>query len=53
MDILAAHAQRTPDAPALIEGERALTWRAFVERRNRLANALSGLGLAFYFSRGR
>ena len=46
MDPLAAHAQRTPDAPALIEGERALTWRAFVERRNRLANALSGLGLA-------
>ncbi len=46
MDVLAAHAQRTPDAPALIEGERSLTWRAFVDRRNRLANALRGLGVA-------
>ncbi|MBI2492565.1 MAG: AMP-binding protein, partial [Candidatus Rokubacteria bacterium] len=46
MDPLAAHAERAPEAPALIEGERALTWRAFVERRNRLANALRGLGLA-------
>ena len=45
MDILAAHAQRTPDAPALIEGARALTWRAFVDRRNRIANALRGLGV--------
>src|SRR3990167_396371 len=45
MDVLALHAQRTPDAPALIEGERALTWRAFVERRNRIANALRGLGV--------
>ncbi len=46
MDILAAHAERMPDAPALIEGERALSWRAFVERRNRIANALRGLGVA-------
>ncbi len=45
MDLLAAHAQRTPDAPAVIEGERTLTWRAFVDRRNRLANALRGLGV--------
>ena len=35
MDVLAAHAQRAPDALALIEGERRLTWRAFVDRRNR------------------
>ncbi len=46
MDVLAAHAARTPDRPALIEGERSLTWRTFVERRNRLANVLRGLGLA-------
>ncbi len=45
MDVLAAHAERTPDALALIEGARDLTWRAFVDRRNRLANALRGLGL--------
>jgi acyl-CoA synthetase (AMP-forming)/AMP-acid ligase II len=45
MDILAAHAERTPDASALIEGERALTWRAFVDRRNRIATALRGLGV--------
>jgi fatty-acyl-CoA synthase/long-chain acyl-CoA synthetase len=46
LDVLAAHAQRAPDAPALIEGDRRLTWRELVDRRNRLANALSGLGLA-------
>ncbi len=46
MDALAVHAERTPDAPALIEGERSLTWRALVDRRNRLANALRGLGVA-------
>ena len=46
MDVLAAHAQRTPDAPALIDGERRLTWYQFVATRNRLANALRGLGLA-------
>src|SRR3972149_5500304 len=45
MDILVAHAERTPDAPALVEGARTLTWRALVERRNRLARALGGLGL--------
>jgi fatty-acyl-CoA synthase/long-chain acyl-CoA synthetase len=46
VDVLAAHAQRTPDALALIEGDRSLTWRAFVDRRTRLANALRGLGVA-------
>ena len=46
MDVLAAHAERAPDAPALLEGERALTWHAFVLQRNRLASALRGLGLA-------
>ncbi len=46
MDALAAHAQATPGALALIEGERRLTWRDFVDRRNRLANALRELGVA-------
>ena len=32
MDILAAHAERTPDAPALVEGARTLTWRAHAGR---------------------
>jgi acyl-CoA synthetase (AMP-forming)/AMP-acid ligase II len=45
MDFLAAHAERTPEAPALIEGERWLTWRGYVERRNRLASALRRLDL--------
>jgi fatty-acyl-CoA synthase/long-chain acyl-CoA synthetase len=46
VDLLAAHADRTPDAPALIDGERRLTWREFVEQRDRLASALRMLGLA-------
>ena len=45
MDTVATHAAAKPDAPALIEGDRRLTWRAYHERRNRLAHALAGLGL--------
>ncbi|OLD76103.1 MAG: hypothetical protein AUG87_10430, partial [Candidatus Rokubacteria bacterium 13_1_20CM_4_70_14] len=45
MDVLALHADRTPAAPALIDGDRRLTWREYVAQRNRLANALRGLGL--------
>ena len=45
MDVLALHADRTPAAPALIDGGRRLTWREYVAQRNRLANALRGLGL--------
>ena len=45
MDILAAHAARHPDRPALIEGERAWSWSELVERRDRLGNALVDLGL--------
>src|SRR5262249_12028349 len=44
MDLLASHALRTPDAPALIEGERHLTWQEFVGTRNRVANGLGRLG---------
>src|SRR5256885_16307095 len=46
VDILALHAERAPDAPALIDGERRLTWREFVDKRNRLASALRTLGVA-------
>ncbi|MBF8288117.1 MAG: acyl-CoA synthetase, partial [Candidatus Rokubacteria bacterium] len=45
MDILAAHAARHPDKPALIEGDRAWSWAELVERRNRLGHALVELGL--------
>jgi len=46
VDILAHHADTHPDAPALIEYGRRLTWRDYVEARNRLAHALADLGLA-------
>jgi len=46
VDVLAAHADRAPDAVALLDGERQLTWRGYVAQRNRLGNALSRLGLA-------
>src|SRR4029453_14721282 len=45
MDILASHATRHPDKPALIEGERVWSWAELVERRNRLGHALLELGL--------
>lgn len=46
MDVIATHAARKPDALALVEGERQLTWRQFREQRDRLAGALVELGLA-------
>jgi acyl-CoA synthetase (AMP-forming)/AMP-acid ligase II len=46
MDYLARYAAAHPDRPALIEGERRLSWREYHERRNRLAHALAGLGLS-------
>jgi acyl-CoA synthetase (AMP-forming)/AMP-acid ligase II len=45
MDVLASYAAQQPERPALIEGERALTWRTFVDDRNRAAQALLRLGL--------
>jgi acyl-CoA synthetase (AMP-forming)/AMP-acid ligase II len=44
MDIVARHAAAQPDRLALVEGERALSWREFFETRNRLAHALAALG---------
>ena len=45
MDVLAAHAARHPEKPALLEGERAWSWAELVARRNRLGHGLIGLGL--------
>ena len=46
VDIIATHAARKPEADALVEGERRLSWRRFREERDRLAAALVALGLA-------
>lgn len=43
---LAAHASLRPDKPALIHGERVLTYGALNERANRLANVLQASGVA-------
>jgi fatty-acyl-CoA synthase/long-chain acyl-CoA synthetase len=45
MDFIAAHAAKTPDAVALIEGEQRLTWSEELDRRNRLASSLRTLGI--------
>ena len=45
MDFVALHAQSKPDAVAQIEGDRSLTWRELLERRNRVANALVKQGV--------
>ncbi len=45
IDVLALHADRQPDRAAVIEGTRRVSWRDLVERRDRLADALTGLGL--------
>ncbi len=45
MDILAAHADRHPDKPALIQGDRVWSWATLIERRNRLGHALLAQGL--------
>lgn len=45
MDIVAAHAAKHPDRPAVIDGSRSLTWEQFFRTRNRLAHALEDLGI--------
>ncbi|MBI2203519.1 MAG: AMP-binding protein [Candidatus Rokubacteria bacterium] len=45
MDVLALHASRQPDRPALLDDRRTLTWREMVERRNRVAHGLLRLGV--------
>ena len=45
-DMIAVHAQLTPNRPAVKDLRRSLTYAEYDERANRLANALGGLGLA-------
>jgi len=45
MDVLAVHASRHPDRPALVDDTRTLTWRGMIERRNRVAHGLVRLGV--------
>jgi long-chain acyl-CoA synthetase len=45
LDFVSLHAQSKPDAVAQIEGDRRLTWRELLARRNRVAGALAKLGV--------
>jgi fatty-acyl-CoA synthase len=45
MDLVARYAAAHPDRLALVEGERTLNWREFFHTRNRLAHALTALGI--------
>src|SRR5438045_7471013 len=45
MDLVATYAATAPRRPALIEGERSLTWEQFFRARNRLAHSLGALGV--------
>ncbi len=45
MDHIAIQAAQKPDAIALVEDDRRWTWAELLLRRNRLANALIGLGV--------
>jgi acyl-CoA synthetase (AMP-forming)/AMP-acid ligase II len=45
MDAIAQHALARPDQPALIAGDRIITWRELVDLRNRLARSLVERGL--------
>ncbi len=45
MDIIGMHAQQKPDAVALVEGDRSLTWAEYRDTRNRLARSLLELGV--------
>jgi fatty-acyl-CoA synthase/long-chain acyl-CoA synthetase len=46
MDLVARHAAAQPDKPAVIDGDRRLTWSQYHDHRNRLTHALATLGLA-------
>lgn len=45
MDILGIHAEGRPDASALVQDDRTVTWREYFELRNRVANSLLKMGL--------
>lgn len=44
-DLIAQHARWQPARPAVIEGDRTLTWAEFDAATNRVANGLAALGL--------
>src|SRR5579864_8143421 len=44
LDFLASHAQSMPDKPAVILGDRVLTFAALDKKANRVAHAFAGLG---------
>jgi fatty-acyl-CoA synthase/long-chain acyl-CoA synthetase len=46
MDILAIHAASRSERPALVQGDRVLTWADYAQRRNRLAQSLLKLGVS-------
>ncbi|WP_328537485.1 non-ribosomal peptide synthetase [Streptomyces sp. NBC_00344] len=45
VDVIEEAAERTPDAPAVISGDRRLTFRELDERANRIAHRLIALGV--------
>ncbi len=45
VDLVARHAARTPDRPAVIQDDRQLSWAAFHEARDRLVGALTTMGV--------
>jgi len=45
MDVIALHASRQPEAAAVIDGDRVVTWGGLRDLRNRLARSLAALGL--------
>lgn len=45
-EVIDAHAARTPDSAAFLEGDDVLTWAGYASRSSRLAGVLAGLGLA-------
>jgi long-chain acyl-CoA synthetase len=46
VDFIAMHAENKPDVLALVEEQRLLSWAQLVALRNRVANALSRLGVS-------
>jgi acyl-CoA synthetase (AMP-forming)/AMP-acid ligase II len=44
-DVLEINAKYTPDATAIIHGDRRISWKEFNTRVNKLANALTALGI--------
>ncbi|NUT52990.1 MAG: amino acid adenylation domain-containing protein, partial [Saccharothrix sp.] len=43
LDVFAGHVAERPDAPAVVDGDRVLTYRQLDERANRVAHALAGV----------